>query len=395
LLRSPRPELAWLRDFARRNSEAWEVWRKLNECAESHAPLPLVAARPDPSAQLSPVPTAHPRPVAPALSVVIPCYNQGPLLLEALESVRQADDGLHETIIVDDGSDDPATVRIMAAVEAAGWRVIRQPNQGLSAARNAGCEAAAGDYVLPLDADNRIGPAYIRSGIEVLRQSPQVGVVYGDCELFGEQSGRREAPDFDLHRLCLGNFIDACAVIRKQAWRDAGGYDPRSRCFEDWDLWLSIAGRGWELRRLPEVMFSYRVRAGSMLSQGNRPDHFYEVVRHLAGKHRYYADHAAELIADLSRIRLLYEESRRASEGYVRSLEDDRARHLLDQQRQAARLAELESARHGWAAERETLVAQCRQAETYALSLQASRAELEAYARSLEAARREVVRRTA
>ncbi len=389
LLRSPEPEPAWLRDFARRNLEAWKVWRQLNECAESLGPLPLVAANPDPTAKLSTIPAAQPRSATPALSVVIPCYNQGILLLEALESVLRAEDGLYETIIVDDGSDDPATVRIMAEVEAAGWRIIRQSNLGLSAARNAGCEAAAGDYILPLDADNLISPAYIREGIKVLRQSPQVGVVYGDCELFGEQFGRREVPDFDLHRLCLGNYIDACAVIRKQAWRDAGGYDPLAQCFEDWDLWLSIAACGWEFRRLPEVMFSYRVRAGSMLSQGNQPDHFHRVVRHLACKHRYYADHAAELIADLSRIRLSYDESRRISETYVRSLEKDRAQRLQDQLRQAAQLVELESIGRDWAAEREALVAKCLQAEDYARAMEASRAKADAYVRALEAGRAE------
>src|SRR5260370_26591929 len=52
LLRSPQPEPAWLRDFARRNPEAWEVWQQMNECAESHAPLPLVAASPEPTARL-------------------------------------------------------------------------------------------------------------------------------------------------------------------------------------------------------------------------------------------------------------------------------------------------------------------------------------------------------
>jgi hypothetical protein len=388
LLRSPQPEPHRLREFARRNPEAWAVWRDLNECAESLAPLPLVAAHPDPSARLSPIPPPHPRPVAPVLSVVIPCYNQGPLLLDALESVLQAEGGLHETIIVDDGSDDPATIEILKLLEWAGWRIIRQSNQGLSAARNAGIEAAAGDYILPLDADNRIRPRYIVAGVEILRQSHRVGVVYGDCELFGEQSGPREVPDFDLRRLCLGNYIDACAVIRKQAWREAGGYDTGFRYFEDWDLWLSVAERGWEFRHLPEILFDYRVRVGSLLSHGNQPELYREVVHHLAGNHPCYAEHAAELIADLSRIRVLHEESARVREGYVRSLEDDRACRLQEQERLADRLAELEQ--------------RCLRAERYALSLEAEmdltrrqRAESETYARSLEAELAEVRRRRA
>src|SRR5260370_39340675 len=91
----------------------------------------------------------------PRLSVIIPCRDDGDYLIDAVASVERNTPADTELIIVDDGSTEPRTQQVLAALREAGHRVIEQPPSGISAARHLGIAASAGDYFLPLDADNR------------------------------------------------------------------------------------------------------------------------------------------------------------------------------------------------------------------------------------------------
>src|SRR6267378_7781475 len=119
------------------------------------------------------------------VSVVIPCFNHGEFLPEAVASVTNIKRNDIETIVVDDGSTDERTRKEMDALPVQGIKVIRQENKGLAAARNAGIAISRGEYILPLDADNRLRSDYIEHGIRILDANPQVGVVYGDAEYIG------------------------------------------------------------------------------------------------------------------------------------------------------------------------------------------------------------------
>src|SRR5271156_2351481 len=90
------------------------------------------------------------------VSVVIPCFNHGAFLPEAVASVINIKRNDIELIVVDDGSTDERTGKEMDALVAQGINVVRQENKGLAAARNAGILLAKGEYILPLDADNRL-----------------------------------------------------------------------------------------------------------------------------------------------------------------------------------------------------------------------------------------------
>ncbi|HEX7833705.1 MAG TPA: glycosyltransferase, partial [Thermoanaerobaculia bacterium] len=96
----------------------------------------------------------------PRLSVVIPCHNDGDYLLDAIASVER-NASAAELIIVDDGSTQPRTREVLAALRDAGHRVIEQPQAGLSAARNRGIAESSGEFFLPLDADNRLLPGFV------------------------------------------------------------------------------------------------------------------------------------------------------------------------------------------------------------------------------------------
>jgi glycosyltransferase involved in cell wall biosynthesis len=236
-----------------------------------------------------------------AVSVIIPCYNQGEFVLEAIASVESCQEKVYEILIINDGSNAPLTQKVLTYLQEKGYLVIEQSNQGLAAARNTGIKKAQGRYILPLDADNKIKPAYITEAIEILDENPAIGVVYGDAELFGEKTGIVEVPEFDINRLVAGNYIDACAVFRKIVWQDCGGYDsqiPQKLGYEDWDFWLGVAEKGWQFHHISQVLYEYRFRENSMVSACNIPENRRELFRYICSKHiGLYATNFANIFA--------------------------------------------------------------------------------------------------
>jgi glycosyltransferase involved in cell wall biosynthesis len=244
------------------------------------------------------------------LSIIIPCFNDGQFIKEALASVEVCEDSIYEIIIVNDGSTDPFTCNVLNELKNIGYKVIEQTNQGLAAARNTGIKAAIGEYILPLDSDNLIRPDYIYRGIETLDRFPDVAVVYSDVERFGEGiddlkkipnfnlsyenvsfingfRSMQKVPDFDLLWLVNHNYIDACAVFRKSVWEECGSYDVNMPfgCYEDWDLWLSIAKKGYKFYHIPEVLFDYRVRPISLSTAARSEEKSKVVSQYIASKH--------------------------------------------------------------------------------------------------------------
>jgi glycosyl transferase family 2 len=221
------------------------------------------------------------------LSVVIPCFDHGEFLVEAVASAERSISEPYELIIIDDGSRQPRTLEVFAALETAGYFVVHQENRGLAAARNRGIGLATGRYVLPFDADNRLR-AEICEAMHVLDEDPRIGVVYGDRFELGLRSGEVRLASFNLDSLLTGNFIDACAVIRRQVWCECGGYDGAMphQGWEDWDFWISVAERGWLFHHLPLITFEYRVRPNSMISQCAGPEVGRPLQAYIVEKHR-------------------------------------------------------------------------------------------------------------
>lgn len=201
----------------------------------------------------------------PKVSVVIPCYNQGEYLDEAVASVLAQTFRDFEIIVVNDGSTDEFTNRLLAGYDRPKTSVLRTPNRGLAAARNSGIAAARGEYILPLDADDMIAPTYLEKGVAVLDKRGEVGIVYCLAEKFGAEQGPWFAAEFSPRRMLLGNLIFCSALFRKSDWERSGGYNTgMERGWEDWDFWLSLIERGVKVHRLPEVLFRYRVKERSM-----------------------------------------------------------------------------------------------------------------------------------
>lgn len=199
------------------------------------------------------------------VSVVIPCYNMGAFIDEAVDSALGQTVADIEIIIVDDGSDDPMTKAKLQAYDRPKTRVIHIPHGGVAVARNRGIAEAASCYILPLDADDWIAPQFVEKTSAVLDARPTVGIVTSRVELFGEAHGEwRLPPEVSLPYILLENQIVSTSLFRKSDWTKTGGYDVAMRSgWEDWDLWLRMLQSGIKVVRLPEVLFFYRIRRES------------------------------------------------------------------------------------------------------------------------------------
>jgi glycosyltransferase involved in cell wall biosynthesis len=212
----------------------------------------------------------------PRVSVLIPFFNLAAYLPAAIESVRAQTFRDLEVIVIDDGSTEAASRSLIASLESGGGpgrpplRVIRQPNRGLSAARNAGLCASSAPWVVPLDADDMLSPTFVERAVSCAEADPGVALVTSWMSCFEESAG---APTlafvpvgFDRDMLCVANVASSCtALLDRARVLDAGGYDETLEAFEDWDLYCTLAERGERASVIPEFLIVNRIRAGSML----------------------------------------------------------------------------------------------------------------------------------
>ncbi|GBE13212.1 chondroitin synthase [bacterium BMS3Abin13] len=246
----------------------------------------------------------------PRVSVIIPCYNQGQFIDEAVASVLAQSFQDFEIIIVNDGSTDEETCRILAGYDRPKTRVVATENQGLAAARNNGIREAGGRYILPLDADDRIGPAYLERAVRLLDERAELGIVYCRAQLFGAVDTEWRLPQFSLEEMLLDNVIFCSALFRRQDWQRVGGYDQDLKYgWEDYDFWLSLLELGRRVYRIPEILFYYRVSADSMVRARPRR-HKLETFTAIYRKHQpLFSEHIEVWIDRLLDLREPYHEA--------------------------------------------------------------------------------------
>jgi glycosyltransferase involved in cell wall biosynthesis len=179
------------------------------------------------------------------VTAVISCFNYGEFLLEAIRSLTTQEGGPpRHVIVVDDGSTDPGTQRCLDELgdEA---RVIRQENQGASAARNTGLRLVDTPYAIVLDADDRLVPDALGVLRAALESHPRIGYAYGYMRFFGARSGVMKMPAFDPWRLMFRHIVGPTALMRTEMVRATGGYDPNFPHYEDWEIWVHALRLGW------------------------------------------------------------------------------------------------------------------------------------------------------
>lgn len=238
-------------------------------------------------------PTAVPaarnaRAISPAVSVVIPAKNASAYIDETIDSaLAQAD--VTEIIVVDDGSTDD-TVAIIRSIRDPRLRLMTNDASGVSAARNLGARSARGDWLMFLDADDRLRPDAVRTLLVAAKAAPYAVLVYGDYNTIdseGRASGRRavlkgrQKPSGNvLERLAGGNFIvnGGIMLIRADAFRATGGFDVSLRYCEDWHCWCRLAALG-EFAYVPKLLLDYRLHTANTMNAAVRtPQDFFPAV---------------------------------------------------------------------------------------------------------------------
>ncbi|MBE9218224.1 glycosyltransferase family 2 protein [Dolichospermum flos-aquae] len=226
----------------------------------------------------------------PVVSVIIPCYNQGQYIDEAVDSVLAQSYQNFEIIIVNDGSTEPETIEILKSYNKPKTRVIHTHNQGIALARNHGIEISNGKYILPLDADDKIGNIYIEKAVELLAANNNLGIVYCEAELFGNKTGKWEIAEYRFPDILLGNMIFCSGFFRKSDWQKVGGYNSKMIYgWEDYDLWLSIIELGREVYRIPNVLFFYRRKNESMSELMDKQKSIYSYIQLFKNHPKLYA----------------------------------------------------------------------------------------------------------
>jgi glycosyltransferase involved in cell wall biosynthesis/GT2 family glycosyltransferase len=217
------------------------------------------------------------------VSIVIPAYNPTSYLLEAIASASAQTHRNVEIVLVNDGTDKPESRTVLAQAAPLVGTYIEQPNRGLGAARNAGFRASHGEYVVPLDADDLIEPAYVAESLTALRDS-DADFAYTDFQVFGTQSFRERPGRYNLYRLLDRNYLTYAALIRKAAWGEARGYDESMRLgYEDWEFWLRLGSLGRFGRYVAKSLFRYRKHGDSLYDTARA--HHAEIVAHIQGRH--------------------------------------------------------------------------------------------------------------
>jgi len=205
------------------------------------------------------------------ISIIVPCFNQGEFLDEALASVYEQKHQDWECIIVNDGSiDKTEDVGLSWCRKDARFNYTAQNNLGLSAARNTGIRLAKGQYILPLDADDRINDSYVLEALNIFERQKGVTLVYCNAYRFGFESGPWDLQLYNYESLLIENMIFCSAIFKRADALKLGGYDENLKIgLEDWDFWIRLLTPVSIVIKLDIVGFYYRIKPESMATAMN------------------------------------------------------------------------------------------------------------------------------
>lgn len=205
----------------------------------------------------------------PLVSVIIPAYNQGPMLAHAIESALAQTYPHVEIIVVNDGSPSLITSETVQAY-AGHILYVERENGGVAAARNTGIQAATGKMIALLDQDDVWLPHKLTTQVNTFRAHPNVALVHSSYYLIDNTGCRkdqvhlREGEYSPLPQLLLDVPISSCTTLfPRQVLDEVGLLDAALSGSDDWDLWLRLAARGYSFYCVGEPLAEYRVHSAN------------------------------------------------------------------------------------------------------------------------------------
>ncbi len=206
-----------------------------------------------------------------SISVVIPAYNASRFIAETIASVLAQTLPPLEVLVVDDGSTDHTAA--IAERFGAPVQVLKIANSKLSAARNYGVHYAAGEWIAFIDADDLWAPNKLERQMQELAAQPEADLCYTGRVLLQPAGDRFEtgrvvetpsAEMLDRWLMKDTSFPPSSVVVRRAVLVAAGGFDPKIRFVEDWDMWMRLYLGGCRFVACPEPLLLYRVHDGNM-----------------------------------------------------------------------------------------------------------------------------------
>ena len=207
----------------------------------------------------------------PLVSVIIPCFNYGAYVLEAIDSVLGQSVQDAEIIVVDGGSTDVQTLELLGSIDRPRTRVLFQPVPTLVGAnRNLGIAHSHGKYICCLDADDRLKPEYLKKTTALL-ESGLYDIASAGYEVLGKvEQVLLNMPNPLLEDMVLGNHMLTCAVFSRELFDRTSGFVDTGKgpkhVAEDWRLWIHMAALGARMYNLSEPLLEYRVHTAPSLS---------------------------------------------------------------------------------------------------------------------------------
>lgn len=212
----------------------------------------------------------------PLVSIIIPCYNYGNYIEEALSSALGQTFGNIEVLVVDGGSTDEYTLQTLRSMNKPKTAIyLRSGRHLVGSNRNFGIAKARGKYICCLDADDCLRPTYLEKALFYLEKY-HYDVVYPSAQCFGDSNRLWIVNDTSFRdNLEAGNQVPTVAVFRKSAWVEAGGFKdwPVGVGYvpEDWEFWTRLMGNGFRFKRLKEPLMLYRVHGEGLMAQSATP----------------------------------------------------------------------------------------------------------------------------
>lgn len=210
------------------------------------------------------------------VSVIIPTYNRARLIAETINSVLKQDYRDFEIIVADDGSTDNTKEILSPFQEKKFVKFLRLPHFGNPAkVRNLAVQQSSGEYLAFLDSDDLWLPNKLSKQMRIFQKNPQLGLIYGDCEFFGDSKlkgkkihsltkPKRGSVYQDLFFNSNENYIPApTVIITKKAWQKTGGFNENLTANDDYDMWLRIA-KLFPIDYVEDVIAQYRWHATNL-----------------------------------------------------------------------------------------------------------------------------------
>ncbi len=224
----------------------------------------------------------NPRPER-SVAVIVPCFQHGRYLPEAIQSLREQTLVPDKVIVVDDASADPETTEALDALDQDPLTIVIRlaKNSGPSVARNRALAEVTENYVLPLDADDRLLPTTLAEMVEQLEKSPEsVGFIYPNVQHFGNRHDFYKPPAYNLNQLLNNNYCAATSLFDSRVFASGIRYaEDIVFGHEDWDLVLQMAERGIEGEAAESATFLYRKRGFSRVNAAEYgPRSFHESI---------------------------------------------------------------------------------------------------------------------